>query len=103
MDQILLNGISLNELLNCIGELIDDKLASAKSVENKETKYLGRQEVCTLLKISLPTLNDWTKLGRLRSYKIGTRVLYKVEEVENSLHHVSGLKFKKGGIYATQK
>jgi len=43
----------------------------------------------------LPTLNDWSKLGRLQSYKMGNRVLYKKHEVENSLHQVATLKFKK--------
>ena len=95
MNQILLNGIELKDLLNSIGELIDRKLDQRKP-QSKQANYLSRNEVCKLLKISLPTLNDWSKLGWLQSYKMGNRVLYKQDEVENSLHQVASLKFKKG-------
>ena len=54
--------------------------------EQKSYKYLSRVEVAKMLKISLPTLNDWTKLGWLSSYKISNRVLYRSDEVEASLY-----------------
>ena len=47
--------------------------------------YLTRNEVTELLKISLPTLWRWTKDNKLQSYFIGSRVLYKSDEVHNSL------------------
>ena len=100
MNQILLNGISLNDLLQHIGQLIDEKLQLPKSAKNHLCNYLGRVEVSKLLKISLPTLNEWSKLGWLQSYKIGNRVLYKQDEVESSLHKVSSIKHKKGGYHA---
>ena len=95
MEQIILSGVSLNDFMDSIGKLIDSKLNQVKPKDNKQTKFISRDEVCRLLRISLPTLNDWSKLGRLQSYKIGNRVLYKQEEVENSLHQVSSLKFKR--------
>jgi excisionase family DNA binding protein len=95
MNQILLNGIDLKDLLDSIGQLIDKKLQQVKSNDVDETHYLTRTEVSKLLKISLPTLNEWTKLGRLQSYKIGNRVLYRQADVENSLHKVAAHKYKK--------
>ena len=47
--------------------------------------YLTRKEVTQLLKISLPTLWRWTKQNKLQSYFIGHRVLYRIDEVHNSL------------------
>jgi excisionase family DNA binding protein len=95
MEQIILSGLSLNDLLSSIGKLIDSKLNQAIQPENKTHSYMSRQDVCKLLKITLPTLNDWSKDGKLQSYKIGSRVLYKKDEVENSLHQVASSKFKK--------
>lgn len=46
---------------------------------------MSRKEMTEYLQISLPTLNEWTKLRWLRSYKIGNRVLYKSNEVDKSL------------------
>jgi excisionase family DNA binding protein len=47
----------------------------------KEILYLNRKEVCSILRISLPTLWKLTKSGRLTAYKIGTRVIYNSEDV----------------------
>ena len=52
---------------------------------NEEKSYLTRKEVSELLKISLPTLWRWTKDNKLQSYFIGSRILYQVDEVHNSL------------------
>ena len=92
--QILLNGINVDELLEMIGKLLDAKLNVSATKESK-VALLSRAEVATLLKISLPTLHDWTKLGWLQSYKIGNRVLYKLEEVEEALKKTIINKHKK--------
>ena len=101
MSQIFLNGINLNELLEKIGQLIDTKIGHVQQpTDQNRSKFISRLEVASLLKISLPTLNEWTKLGWLHSYKMGNRVLYKAEEVENALCKVTAYKFKKGGNHA---
>ncbi len=93
-NEILLNGINVDELLERIGKLIDLKLASPK-IKEHNCILLSRLEVAELLKISLPTLNEWTKLGWLQSYKIGNRVLYKANEVEQGLTNSRFTKHKK--------
>lgn len=101
MNQILLNGINVNELLDKIGQLIENKIAQSNDKPKKQdhSKFISRKEAAKLLKISLPTLNDWTKSGLLNSYQIGTRVLYKPEEVEQSLTQRNFTKFRKGGSH----
>jgi excisionase family DNA binding protein len=97
MNQILLNGINVDELLERIGKLIDSRLNNPQAKELKtRSQLLSRKEVSKLLKISYPTLADWTKEGWLQSYKIGNRVLYKLEEVEQALQKVNNNKHKKG-------
>jgi len=98
MSEILFTGIKLNELLERIGQLIDSKIGILPT-KTKETKsdYITRAEASSLLKITLPTLHDWTKLGYLKSYKIGSRVLYKESEINRTLEQVSSFKYKKGG------
>jgi excisionase family DNA binding protein len=96
MGQILFTGVTVNDLLLQIGQLIDAKISVIPVNENKQSDYLSRKEVAKLLKITLPTLHDWTKLGYLKSYKIGTRVLYKQCEVIETLENVPSFKHKKG-------
>ena len=97
MNQILFTELNVNELIERIGLLIDSKLKEATENRNKvnQSDLLSREEVATLLKISLPTLNEWTKLGWLKSYKIGNRVLYKTSEIEEALQKVCSNKHKK--------
>lgn len=94
MEQILLNGINVDELLQKIEKLLDTKLKPQPPNETKQD-FVSRSEVATLLKITLPTLNEWTKLGWLQSYKIGNRVLYKFNEVLESVKKTSFNKHKK--------
>ena len=98
--EIFLNGIKVKDLLEKIEQIIDKKLLKPSIEEKHSSKLLSRNEVAALLKISLPTLNEWTKLGWLHSYKMGNRVLYKAEEVENALCKVTAYKYKKGGNHA---
>lgn len=101
MSEILFTGISSKELIDRIGQLIDSKLSKVAShQQTTQSRFITRHEVASLLKISLPTLNDWTKLGWLQSYKVGSRVFYKAEEVEASISKLATYKFKKGGGHA---
>ncbi len=83
--------------LTKIEQLIETRLnkLAFETTQKDQSVLLSRIEVAKLLKITLPTLHDWTKLGWLQSYKIGNRVLYKSEEVAKALHKVSTNKHKK--------
>ena len=93
--ELIFTGITVNDLLLQIGQLLDAKTSILPS--KSQSEYLSRTEVANQLQISLPTLNEWTKLGWLLSYKMGNRVLYKAEEVELAVSKVSTYKYKKGG------
>ncbi|MEI2738122.1 MAG: helix-turn-helix domain-containing protein [Chitinophagaceae bacterium] len=95
MSEIFLKGITVSDLLEKIGQIVDHKIGSMQrlSIEKQAKPYLTRREVAQMLDISLPTLNDWSKSGLLRSYKIGNRVLYRMNEIEEAITQGA---FKKG-------
>ena len=94
MEQILLSGISIEHLIEKIADLLDKKLVLTSNLESK-VKLLSRSQTADILKITLPTLHEWTKLGWLQSYKIGNRVLYQLDEVQEALKKTSINKHKK--------
>lgn len=98
MNSIILQGINTDDLKKLFREVLEEKSKKeAKPKEsNKKFEYLNRFEVVELLKISLPTLNNWSKSGIVQSYRIGNRVLYKESEIENAIHSVKNLKYKRG-------
>jgi excisionase family DNA binding protein len=57
------------------------------SVEIPE-EFISRKEAATILKVSLPTLGEWSKAGIIKSYRIATRVRYKRKEVIQALRQV---------------
>lgn len=65
---------------DCMGEM--GKPISG--VANQEEPLLGRKEIATFLKISLVTLNRWTKLG-LPCHRLDRKVYFLKTEVMDYL------------------
>ncbi len=83
MKQIFLNGITINELAEALVPLLISPVKTAEPTQTviPEGGLLNREEVCKMLSINKTTLWKYTKLGKLKSYGIGNRVLYKRNEV----------------------
>jgi len=98
MNNIILQGINTDDLKKILREVLDEKpkLESSKKDPGKKLAYLNRFEVAEMLKISLPTLNNWSKAGTVQSYRIGNRILYKLDEIEQAIQQVKNLKYKRG-------
>ena len=91
MTKILqIESIEAGELLNRL-----DRMESALTAltgkpqqtitDASQMEYITRRDVASLFKISLVTVNDWTKKGLLKAYKVAKRVYYKRVEVEAAL------------------
>jgi excisionase family DNA binding protein len=78
---------------------LDDERNAPQCLDIPKIKYLTRGEVSRLLKISLPTLYRYTKDGILRSYRIGSKIRYKLEEIELALKERNFGLPKKGGCH----
>jgi excisionase family DNA binding protein len=98
MNSIILQGINTDDLKKLFKEVLEEsfKQNSNKKEEPNRKPYLNRFEVAELLKISLPTLNNWSKSGIIQSYRIGNRILYKTEEIDQAIQAVKNLKYKRG-------
>lgn len=71
-------------------KMTDFDTAKANQIQPQEkAQYLSRKETAAYLKITLPTLNSHTKSGKLTAYLIGRRVLYRADELEQSLRQKS--------------
>ena len=95
MDNLILSTHTTEELINFINSAVKEafKELPNPAPSNTSETLLTRKETADKLKISLVTLNDWTKRGLIQSYLIGGRVLYKVSEIENSLHKTKSIKY----------
>jgi excisionase family DNA binding protein len=88
-NQILLQGITLENLQTTLLEGIDRRIEELVNKDSAPVEYLTRKEVADLLSISLPTVHDWVNKGILKAYRMGNRVYFKSSEVDQSLRPVN--------------
>ncbi len=99
MTKMMFTSIELPELKKIVEDAIFNQLKSfAPTVEQKQNQLLTRKQTASFLCISLPTLHDWTKTGIIKAHRIGNRVLYKIDEINNSLNQIN-TSTKKGVSY----
>lgn len=55
------------------------------TVLNATTDYLSSDNVIELLKISKVTLHNWKKKGLIKSHRIGRRVYFKKQDLEQAI------------------
>ena len=77
--QILFQGCTFNELANSIAGILQNQ--APLQTQSQESDLISRDEVCDILHFNKTTLHKHTKSGRLQSYSIGNRVLYKRSEI----------------------
>lgn len=81
---IQLLNITTNDLTNLIKEGIKSELSDFKNSinpESLESPHLTRRQTAEFFGVSLNCVNDWTRKGILRAYKVGQRTFFKRSEL----------------------
>ena len=96
MEKFTLQTFDVSDLEKVIYKVLGKAFQDFPLLQKKEKlKLLSRKDTAELLCISLPTLNQWTKDGVIIGYRIGNRVLYKLEDITSALSQIKTLKFKR--------
>jgi excisionase family DNA binding protein len=98
MQDLLFSPVPIEQLKAELSETIKKELQALLLViqpPKEQTEYLTRKEAANLLSISLPTLNEWTKEGKVIGYRIASRVRYKRSELETALIQIHTSKSKR--------
>ena len=99
IQETILISLPLNQLETLINNSIAKALKEYSDLQNQSEKkgqeYLTRKQVAKKLHLSLGTLDVYVKKGLINSYKIGHRVLFKSDEINESLFEkIQNQKFK---------
>ena len=91
MNNTVLITMDANAFRSLVASAVKDavqKEFESFSIKSTETlkPFLSRKEAAELLGVSLPTLNDWSKSGTVPSYKLGSRVRYRLADIQAALH-----------------
>ena len=77
----------VKEIVTAVMDGIDDKIKTYSTPKSPE--HLTRKEAAKLCKVSLFTLDNWTREGVLQAYRIGRNTIrYKQSEVIEALQAI---------------
>lgn len=84
MENQLLVTLQVDEFKNLINESIENAITKANTPKEEEI-ILRRKEVAKLFSVSLVTISDWMKTGKLPYHRINSRIFFKKSEVMKSM------------------
>ena len=95
MGELILHQTPLSEIKVLISEAVAEQFNKFQPQQEKEPiKILTRVETAQMLGVTLPTLHEWTKNGTIQGTRIGTRVRYRMADVEAALKDIRNVKCK---------
>ena len=96
MGELILHQTPLSDIRALISEAVAEQFKVYQPKQEKEpVKILTRQETALMLGVSLPTLNEWTKNGTIQGTRIGTRVRYRMADIDAALKDIHNVKCKR--------
>lgn len=86
MSTFQFTSVEPEQLQKQIAETVQSELAAFfKENQKHAEEWLTRDELKTMLKVSISTVNNWKKAGKLVAYGMGNKVYFKRSEVEKML------------------
>ena len=64
-----------------INEIID--LLMSDLQPNQSTQYLTQTQLAQLFNVDIKTIRNWSRMGKLKFHKYGTRIFFKRHELIN--------------------
>lgn len=85
------NTIHLNvpqENINQIADKVENRLFERLSkflTDNAPNRYYTAEQICERFSITKPTIHEYRKRKIIKSYRLGSRVYYRLDEIENAM------------------
>ena len=96
MQNLIFSQIPIDELKLVFSDTIRAEMQKYSISEPKpETEFITRLETASILGVSLPTLNEWTKQGIILGYRIASRVRYKKAEILDAVTQINTIKYRR--------
>ncbi len=95
MRKVYFNEFSLDEMCDALSSSVIQKILPLLPTSVPKAEYITRKEAASKLKISLVTLGNWTKRGVIKGYRVGSRVRYKSNEIDQAIKEIATLKYRR--------
>lgn len=81
MENKLLVTLNVDELKELIFDGVTNALSKISQPKNEDETLLKRKDIAKLFSVSLVTITQWMKTGKLPYHRINTRIFFKRGEV----------------------
>lgn len=91
MNNLIFTPLTLEQLKSELADVVKKEMATlteSLTSPKQQDEWLTRKQAANLLGVSLVTINDWTKTGKIKGYRIASRIRYKRNELEASLAQI---------------
>lgn len=101
---VFIEGVSLvdlkqfmqDEIRTVIAETLQTAVGHVSSEHNMANEHLyTRKEAAAKLRISLPTLGQFSKNGTIKAHRVGTRVRYTEQSIQDALKEMNSVRYRK--------
>jgi excisionase family DNA binding protein len=79
----IFTNISEDRFKELIREVVRDEISSLNHTDAEE--LIKANQACEYLKVSKVTIYKWIKQGKITGYYLGTRLFFKMSELEKAL------------------
>ena len=93
MENRLIVTLFVDELKSLIEECVTNAISKIPKPQKEDDTLLTRKNVAKLFSISLVTVNEWKRIGRIPYYRLNRRIYFKKEELFRAME--INPKFKK--------
>ena len=88
-ERITIDVVPLDDVIKLIRETVREEmkiaLSSPKTNSESKAELYTREQTAKILKVTLVTLDNWTKLGIIKAQRIGTRIRYTRKAIGEAL------------------
>ena len=91
-EKIIFTSLGIEELRNIISQSVSEEmnrqLIKGKDQLVEKDKLFSRKETAGILKVSTSSLLSYVKSGRIKAHRVGRRVLFKYEDIQNAMRRI---------------
>ena len=92
----IIHNLNADDLKDLINQAFSEHMVKPTPAPPNKVEYSSRKETAKILHVSLPTLDKYTEAGLIKGLRFGRRILYSLDDINNSLKQIQNVKFRRG-------
>lgn len=82
-------------LKEIVREVLVEEVPKLIPRQHSTNKYYTRKEAATRARITLPTLDKYIQEGKIKANRLGRRILFSEEDINNAIEQMPSIKYKR--------